>query len=77
MWDAELALGLEPHVRPDAAIVGTDEFLENLQYAGSYSPRIAMLRGSGETLRLTGPAASRFITLTSCGYSCRRGSGAA
>jgi uncharacterized protein (TIGR03083 family) len=43
--DAELALGVQPHVDPAVAVDGVEEFLENL-------PRSRELRGDGEQLRL-------------------------
>jgi len=75
--DAEIALELRPEFSPDVAVDGTDEFLQILPYAAAYSPRIAMLRGRGETLRLTSPGTSWFITLTPKGYTWRRDDGGA
>jgi hypothetical protein len=43
--DAELSLGVEPHIDPAVAADGIDEFLENL-------PRSRPLRGNGEQLQL-------------------------
>ena len=43
--DAELSLGIEPHIDPPVAADGIDELLENL-------PRSRPLRGNGEQLHL-------------------------
>ncbi len=51
--DLELARGIEPYVEPEAASDAIDEFLVNLEAAGSFSPKVRELRGTGETLRFT------------------------
>ncbi|MDT0448292.1 maleylpyruvate isomerase family mycothiol-dependent enzyme [Streptomyces hesseae] len=49
--DAERALGLRPVIDPDLATDGVDEFLVNLPFAAFFAPKVAELRGAGETLR--------------------------
>ncbi|ARF53820.1 maleylpyruvate isomerase family mycothiol-dependent enzyme [Streptomyces gilvosporeus] len=49
--DAELALGLQPVIDGGLATDGVDEFLVNLPFAGLFAPKVAALRGQGETLR--------------------------
>ncbi|MEU9114966.1 maleylpyruvate isomerase family mycothiol-dependent enzyme [Streptomyces sp. NPDC048483] len=49
--DAELALGLRPAIDRALAVDGIDEFLVNLPFATSFAPKVANLRGTGETLR--------------------------
>ncbi|MGW1076405.1 maleylpyruvate isomerase family mycothiol-dependent enzyme [Streptomyces sp. NPDC002537] len=49
--DAELALGLRPVIDRDLAADGVDEFLVNLPHATFFAPKVADLRGDGETLR--------------------------
>jgi uncharacterized protein (TIGR03083 family) len=70
--DVELALGGKPSFDVDVTIDGTEEFLQILPYAADHSPRIAMLRGRGETLRLVSPDSRWLITLTRKGYDWRR-----
>lgn len=70
--DIELALGQKPSFCPGAPIDGTEEFLRILGHAADYSARIAMLRGNGETIRLTSPDISWFIVLNPHGYTWRR-----
>ncbi|MFD5733159.1 maleylpyruvate isomerase family mycothiol-dependent enzyme [Streptomyces sioyaensis] len=49
--DAERAVGLRPVIDPALAADGVDEFLVNLPFAASFAPKVAHLRGNGETLR--------------------------
>lgn len=49
--DAERALGRHPVIDRDLAADGVDEFLVNLPHAAFFAPRVAELRGAGETLR--------------------------
>ncbi|MHB8621476.1 MAG: maleylpyruvate isomerase family mycothiol-dependent enzyme [Chloroflexota bacterium] len=48
--DAELALGRAPSIDPAVAVDGIDELLDNLPGAAYFAPRVAELRGSGESL---------------------------
>ncbi|MEH6372996.1 maleylpyruvate isomerase family mycothiol-dependent enzyme [Streptomyces sp. KLMMK] len=49
--DAELALGLPPHIDRVLAVDGVDEFLTNLPFASFFAPGTAELRGPDRTLR--------------------------
>ncbi|MFI9048282.1 maleylpyruvate isomerase family mycothiol-dependent enzyme [Streptomyces sp. NPDC053427] len=49
--DAEVALGLTPEIDCGLAADGVDEFLVNLPFAAFFAPKVAALRGNGETLR--------------------------
>ncbi|WP_354638523.1 maleylpyruvate isomerase family mycothiol-dependent enzyme [Kitasatospora camelliae] len=49
--DAELALGIRPRIDRALAADGVDEFLVNLPFAGLFAPKVADLRGDGETIR--------------------------
>ncbi|MFJ1704792.1 maleylpyruvate isomerase family mycothiol-dependent enzyme [Kitasatospora sp. NPDC088346] len=49
--DAERALRLDSRVDRALALDGIDEFLVNLPFAGIFAPRVAELRGTGETVR--------------------------
>ncbi|MGW2366836.1 maleylpyruvate isomerase family mycothiol-dependent enzyme [Streptomyces sp. NPDC001667] len=49
--DAEAAAGLPSTIDPGLATDGIDEFLVNLPYAVFFAPKVAELRGDGETLR--------------------------
>lgn len=49
--DAELTLGLRPAIDRALAVDGIDEFLVNLPFATSFAPKVANLRGTGETIR--------------------------
>ncbi|MCY0922943.1 MULTISPECIES: maleylpyruvate isomerase family mycothiol-dependent enzyme [unclassified Streptomyces] len=51
--DAELALGLTPHVDRALAVDGIDEFLTNLPFAFPFAPLTARLRAADRTLRLS------------------------
>ncbi len=50
--DAELALGIRPVIDQALAADGLDEFLVNLPFAAFFAPKVAELRGDGETIRL-------------------------
>jgi hypothetical protein len=50
--DAELALGISPSVDGPTAADGIDELLENLPCAEYFRPRVAELRGNGESIAL-------------------------
>ncbi|MEV6670846.1 maleylpyruvate isomerase family mycothiol-dependent enzyme [Streptomyces sp. NPDC051162] len=49
--DAEAAAGVPSVVDRDLATDGVDEFLVNLPHAAFFAPKVAELRGDGETLR--------------------------
>ncbi|UKY48013.1 maleylpyruvate isomerase family mycothiol-dependent enzyme [Streptomyces inhibens] len=49
--DAELTLGLQPAIDRALAVDGIDEFLVNLPFATFFAPKVANLRGNGETIR--------------------------
>lgn len=51
--DAQLALGLVPHVERALAVDGIDEFLTNLPFASSFAPLTAQLRAPGRTIRFS------------------------
>ncbi|MCX5157661.1 maleylpyruvate isomerase family mycothiol-dependent enzyme [Streptomyces sp. NPDC054949] len=51
--DAELALGLSPHVDHAPAVDGIDEFLTNLPFAAPFAPLTARLRAPDRTLRFS------------------------
>ncbi|WP_329520068.1 maleylpyruvate isomerase family mycothiol-dependent enzyme [Spirillospora sp. NBC_01491] len=72
--DAELALGREPAVPAEVAVDGVDEVLTILRTAVAFAPKIENLRGDGEALAFTAPAAgARWIfTLLPDGYTWRR-----
>ncbi|KJY16262.1 hypothetical protein VR46_45300, partial [Streptomyces sp. NRRL S-444] len=42
--DAELALGIDPHIDRVLAVDGIDEFLTNLPFASSFAPGTGQLR---------------------------------
>jgi uncharacterized protein (TIGR03083 family) len=65
--DAGFAAGAEPTVDPSVAVDGIDEFLDNLPHALSFAPRVAELRGGGETIAFaeTSTGAGWTITLRS------------
>ena len=50
--DAEIASGSEPQIDPATAADGIEELLENLPSAGYFRPRVAELRGDGESIAL-------------------------
>ncbi|MFD9336218.1 maleylpyruvate isomerase family mycothiol-dependent enzyme [Streptomyces sp. NPDC060028] len=51
--DAQLALGLSPHVDRVLAIDGIDEFLTNLPFASSFAPLTAQLRAPDRAIRFS------------------------
>ncbi|MFE1409797.1 maleylpyruvate isomerase family mycothiol-dependent enzyme [Streptomyces sp. NPDC058746] len=51
--DAELALGLSPHIDRDLAVDGIGEFLTNLPFASLFAPLTAELRGPDRTIRFS------------------------
>ncbi|MFG2985480.1 maleylpyruvate isomerase family mycothiol-dependent enzyme [Streptomyces sp. NPDC048258] len=51
--DAQLALGLSPHVDRVLAVDGIDEFLTNLPFASSFAPLTAQLRAPDRTIRFS------------------------
>ncbi|MEV5506702.1 maleylpyruvate isomerase family mycothiol-dependent enzyme [Streptomyces orinoci] len=76
--DAELALGLRPVIGRDLATDGVDEFLVNLPYATFFAPKVAKLRGDGETIgfRCTDTGANWLIRLRPDGFTVERGAAA-
>ncbi|MFD8328240.1 maleylpyruvate isomerase family mycothiol-dependent enzyme [Streptomyces lydicus] len=68
--DAELALGLPPVIDRALAVDGIDEFLVNLPFAAFFAPKVAHLRGSGETIRFrtTDGDADWLVTLWPDGF---------
>ena len=72
--DAELALAIKPAIDADLAVLGIDEFLDNLPYECPFAPHVANLVGSGETLHLhaTDRPAEWTIQLNAEGFSWRR-----
>jgi len=75
--DAQLAAGAEPTVDGAVAADGIDELLENLPCAAYFRPRVAELRGAGETiaLRSTDRDERWRIRLGPEGFACERGPG--
>ncbi|WP_405496585.1 maleylpyruvate isomerase family mycothiol-dependent enzyme [Streptomyces sp. NBC_00096] len=51
--DAQLALGLVPHVDRALAVDGIDEFLTNLPFASPFAPLTAQLRAADRTIRFS------------------------
>ncbi|MFI5829234.1 maleylpyruvate isomerase family mycothiol-dependent enzyme [Streptomyces sp. NPDC051578] len=51
--DAQLALGLSPHIDRARAVDGIDEFLTNLPFASPFAPLTAQLRAPDRTVRFT------------------------
>ncbi|MET9959537.1 maleylpyruvate isomerase family mycothiol-dependent enzyme [Streptomyces sp. NPDC006326] len=51
--DAELALGLTPHIDRTLAADGIDEFLTNLPFASPFAPLTAELRGPDQSIRFS------------------------
>ncbi|UUU43323.1 maleylpyruvate isomerase family mycothiol-dependent enzyme [Streptomyces sp. NBC_00162] len=51
--DAQLALGLSPHIDRVPAVDGIDEFLTNLPFAASFAPLTAQLRAPDRTIRFS------------------------
>lgn len=73
--DVQLALGVEPTVEAATAADGIDELLENLPTAGYFRPRVAELRGAGESiaLRSTDRDEHWLVTLGPEGFTWERG----
>jgi uncharacterized protein (TIGR03083 family) len=72
--DAELALGRDPDVDADVAADGIDELLENLPAAANFAPKVAALRGDGESMQLEGTDADfhRLVRLEPNGFTWTR-----
>ncbi|MGW7101688.1 maleylpyruvate isomerase family mycothiol-dependent enzyme [Streptomyces sp. NPDC054883] len=51
--DAQLALGLAPHIDREPAADGIDEFLTNLPFASPFAPLTTQLRAPDRTIRFT------------------------
>ncbi|MFE2879559.1 maleylpyruvate isomerase family mycothiol-dependent enzyme [Streptomyces roseus] len=51
--DAELALGITPHIDRPLAVDGIDEFLTNLPFASPFAPLTAQLRAPDQTIRFS------------------------
>ncbi|MFJ9647548.1 maleylpyruvate isomerase family mycothiol-dependent enzyme [Streptomyces sp. NPDC004244] len=51
--DAELALGIPPHIDRELAVDGIDEFLTNLPFASSFAPLTTRLRAPDRTIRFS------------------------
>ncbi|MEV0990308.1 maleylpyruvate isomerase family mycothiol-dependent enzyme [Streptomyces sp. NPDC049949] len=51
--DAELALGVSPHIDRALAVDGVDEFLTNLPFASPFAPLTAQLRAPDRALRFS------------------------
>jgi uncharacterized protein (TIGR03083 family) len=62
--DAAFAAGMEPEVDASVAVDGIDEFLDNLPHAVSFAPRVAELRGGGETIGLAETSTGMTWTIT-------------
>jgi uncharacterized protein (TIGR03083 family) len=75
--DATLALGGRPSIDAAQAVDGIDEFLDNLPSAAAFTPRIAELRGTGESVHLhcTDTEGEWMITLTPDGFTWEHGHG--
>lgn len=75
--DAELALGLRPEIDRDLATDGVDEFLVNLPFAGFFAPKVANLRGNGESIRFrcTDGDGEWLVRLRSDGFGIDQDSG--
>ncbi|MFF4953175.1 maleylpyruvate isomerase family mycothiol-dependent enzyme [Streptomyces chattanoogensis] len=68
--DAELALGLRPAIDRTLAVDGIDEFLVNLPFATFFAPKVANLRGTGQTIlfRTNDANAAWLVTLRPDGF---------
>ncbi|MEU4213263.1 maleylpyruvate isomerase family mycothiol-dependent enzyme [Streptomyces sp. NPDC026206] len=68
--DAELAVGLRPVIDRHLATDGVDEFLVNLPFAAPFAPKVAGLRGDGETIRFrcTDTSGDWFVRLRPDGF---------
>jgi uncharacterized protein (TIGR03083 family) len=77
--DAELATGVAPRVDGAVAVDGIDELLENLPSAAYFRPRVAELRGHGESIGLRSSDRDDrwLIRLEPDGFRWERGDGAA
>jgi uncharacterized protein (TIGR03083 family) len=53
--DAAFAAGIDPAIEPGIGIDLIDEFLDNLPHAVYFAPRVAELKGSGETVVFRDP----------------------
>lgn len=73
--DAELTLGIEPHIADAVAADGVDEFLDNAPCAEYFAPNVAKLRGDGESIFLNGGDVSWLITLEPEKFVWNHGSG--
>ncbi|WP_030158756.1 maleylpyruvate isomerase family mycothiol-dependent enzyme [Streptomyces sp. NRRL S-244] len=51
--DAEIALGIPPHIDRALAVDGIDEFLTNLPFASPFAPLTAQLRAPDRTIRFS------------------------
>ncbi|MDE3077173.1 MAG: maleylpyruvate isomerase family mycothiol-dependent enzyme [Chloroflexota bacterium] len=73
--DAAIALGRMPGIEAMAAVDGIDEFLENLPHAAAFAPKVAELRGQGESLHWhsTDAAGEWTVRLTTEGFEWARG----
>jgi uncharacterized protein (TIGR03083 family) len=69
--DATVALGGQPSLDPAVSVDAVDELLDNLPTAGYFAPKVAELRGEGETIHLhcTDIEGEWMITLTPTGYA--------
>jgi uncharacterized protein (TIGR03083 family) len=69
--DAAIALGGQPTLEPAVAVDAVDELLDNLPSAGYFAPKVAGLRGEGESIHLhcTDIEGEWMITLTPAGYA--------
>ena len=72
--DAELAFERDPDVDADVAADGIDELFENLPAAANFAPKVAALRGDGESMQLEGTDADfhRLVRLEPNGFTWTR-----
>jgi uncharacterized protein (TIGR03083 family) len=73
--DAELALGRDPAIDADTAADGIDELLDNLPGATYFAPKVAALRGDGESMQFedTDAGAHWVVRLEPNGFVWTRG----
>jgi uncharacterized protein (TIGR03083 family) len=73
--DAELAFGRRPAIDAHTAADGIDELLENLPSAAYFAPKVAALRGDGESMQLeaTDVDVDWVVRLEPNGFTWRRG----
>ena len=78
--DAQLALGRPVAIAPAVAADGIDELLDNLLAARHFSPKVAEVRGDGETIHLhavdtpdAGGMGEWLVTMQPDGYSYSHG----